>query len=211
MGSGWIGFLYRITEWITRLAYVNLLWILFTLMGLVVFGAFPATVSLCTVERQWIKKDTNVSVWMTFWNTYRNEFLKANAVGYIFLIIGLVIYIDMRVFQGSSNILFSYVSYIFLIILIFYMFVGMFLFPVYVHFELKVLQYFKQTFLVAILNPFAIVSIAVSILITYFIMFYMPPLLIFFGISVLAFITMWLTLRSIDKLQVKFNNRYKEG
>ena len=36
--EGLIGGIYRYSEWIMRLAYINILWILFTLLGLVVFG-----------------------------------------------------------------------------------------------------------------------------------------------------------------------------
>lgn len=38
--------LYTVTEWIYRFAIVNLLWILFTIAGLVIFGFFPATLRI---------------------------------------------------------------------------------------------------------------------------------------------------------------------
>lgn len=46
---------YTICDWIARLAYINLLWILFTLSGFVVFGFFPATIAMLATLRQFIR------------------------------------------------------------------------------------------------------------------------------------------------------------
>ncbi|BDG36084.1 DUF624 domain-containing protein [Saccharococcus caldoxylosilyticus] len=55
MPSGLLdGKLYRVCEWITRLACINILWMLFTLAGLIVFGIAPATVALFTIVRKWL-------------------------------------------------------------------------------------------------------------------------------------------------------------
>jgi uncharacterized membrane protein YesL len=35
-------------DWVAKLAYVNLLWFLFTAAGLLIFGFMPATVALFT-------------------------------------------------------------------------------------------------------------------------------------------------------------------
>ncbi|MBJ4025770.1 DUF624 domain-containing protein [Salmonella enterica subsp. enterica serovar Derby] len=44
---------YRFCEWLMRLAYLNLLWIGFTLAGAVIFGLAPATAAMFAVTRQW--------------------------------------------------------------------------------------------------------------------------------------------------------------
>src|SRR5436190_181234 len=48
---------YTFCDWIARLAYINLLWILFTLSGFVVFGFFPATIAMLATLRQFIRKN----------------------------------------------------------------------------------------------------------------------------------------------------------
>ncbi len=47
-----IGGLYRICEWVMRLAYVNLLWIGIFWLGLVVFGFFPSSAAMFAVVRK---------------------------------------------------------------------------------------------------------------------------------------------------------------
>lgn len=203
-----MGFLYRIAEWIMRLAYVNLLWILFTVMGLIVAGVFPATAGLYTVTRQWLIKDTDtVPVWKTFWGAYRSEFIKANILGYVFLLIGWIIFVDLKFFQSQGGIIFLFLSYAFLIVLIVYMVMWLFLFPVLVHYQLKTFQYLKQTFFIIMLRPLdAIMSVA-GFVAVYYLMLYVPVLIIFFGVSTLAFVTMWVGIHAFNKLQLKIEAR----
>ncbi|WP_084028990.1 YesL family protein [Bacillus sp. J33] len=61
-----------------RLVYLNLLWIAFSLLGIVLFGFFPATAAMFSVVRKWIMGETDVRVFKEFWQTYRKEFWKAN-------------------------------------------------------------------------------------------------------------------------------------
>jgi len=44
--SNWLNGINGILEWIYRLAYINLLWILFTCLGGVIFGITPAVDSV---------------------------------------------------------------------------------------------------------------------------------------------------------------------
>ncbi|WP_163536305.1 YesL family protein [Gracilibacillus sp. YIM 98692] len=64
------------------LAYINALWILFTLAGLIVFGFFPATTAMYAVFRKRVMGDESIKVFRLFWSTYRREFIKGNKLGY---------------------------------------------------------------------------------------------------------------------------------
>ena len=64
------GFIYNVLEWITRFAYLNLLWILFSLAGGVIFGFFPATIAMFAIAREWLKGNRNTN-FNTFWKHYR--------------------------------------------------------------------------------------------------------------------------------------------
>ena len=56
----------RFCTWVMRLAYLNVLWILFSLAGLVVFGLMPATAAMFTVAREWAKGNTDAPVFSVF-------------------------------------------------------------------------------------------------------------------------------------------------
>lgn len=66
MFTGTVGGIYHISNWIMRLAYVNFLWILFTLAGFIVFGFFPATIATFAVVRKWIFDTTDIPIFTTF-------------------------------------------------------------------------------------------------------------------------------------------------
>src|SRR5690625_6922967 len=87
-----MGRVFRWCEGIMRLAYVNLLWILFTILGLGIFGIFPATIALFAVTRKWVMGDRDIPVFSTFWQTFRKEFLKSTLLGWVLFVIGYMIY-----------------------------------------------------------------------------------------------------------------------
>lgn len=205
--GGLMGFIYRAAEWIMRLAYVNFLWLLFTIMGLIVFGLFPSTVGVFTVARQWIKRDTEIPVWHTYWQAYKKEFVKANIVGYVFAVIGYIVYLDMKFFQLQGGMLFVILSYAFLIVFIIYMVMALFLFPVYVHYELKTLQYLKQTFFIVMLRPLDVLFAVAGFIAVYYLMLFVQVLMLFFGMSVMAVVLMWIAYRSFHKLEIKIEKQ----
>src|SRR5699024_2837927 len=114
--------------------------------------------------------------WKTFWNAYRSEFIKANIVGYVFVIIGWIMYVDLKFFQNNPGIPFLILSYLFTAAFIIYLVMWLFLFPVFVHYNLKTLQYVKQTFVIVMARPMdAIMSVA-GFIIVYYLMLYVPVL-----------------------------------
>jgi uncharacterized membrane protein YesL len=91
--QGLVTVIYRICIWISKLAYINLLWILFSLIGLVVLGITPSTVGIFAVVRKWLREGIDhTPILQTYWTTYKKEFWRANLLGFVFLIIGIILY-----------------------------------------------------------------------------------------------------------------------
>ena len=91
---GMTGKFFTVCQVISKLAYVNLLWVFFTALGLGVFGFMPATIALFAVTRKWVMGDKDVPVFKTFWKTYRKEFFKSTLFGVVLFVIGYIIYFD---------------------------------------------------------------------------------------------------------------------
>jgi uncharacterized membrane protein YesL len=199
--TGWAGRLYSISEWIMRLAYVNLLWIFFTLAGLILFGFVPATVGMFTVVRKWIMGEEDIPVFKTFWQAYRSEFINANLLGLYLVMIGFIIYFDLRFFQAQNGILFLVLFYVSIGIFFIYLTSLLFFFPVFVHYDLKGVKYIKQSFLIAISHPFQSILMVVGVLAGYYIMMLFPGLIPFFGVSVLAYVLMSMAYRIFTKIE----------
>ena len=182
--------IYKVMVWITNLAYLQILWILFSLLGLVVFGVFPATVSVFYIIRRWLRRDGDVPIFQSFWQTYKKEFVRINILGIILSIIGIILYFDMKFFEFDGAI-----SGIGLIIILFaiYMYIGtlIFFFPVYVQFNFKLLDYIKYSFLYSVSSPWITILIMLATTAVLFIFYKIPGLSFFFFISLIGFLWMW--------------------
>jgi uncharacterized membrane protein YesL len=196
--------LFTLTEWIARFAYVNLLWIGFSVLGLVVFGFFPATVSMFTVIRKWIMGESDIPVFRTFWNTFKKEFLRSNGLGIVLTLLGGLILFDlyyMKVDNGN----FLQLTHIPLYLLIFAILLTvLYIFPVYVHYNVKFIQLFKNAFYLMLINPISNFIMLSGVAATIFVMSVIPGLFIFFGGSITAGIitaSCYLAFQKIEKKQ----------
>ncbi|PPA70229.1 YesL family protein [Jeotgalibacillus proteolyticus] len=181
MQEGVIGGFYRVCEWIMRLAFVNILWIGFTLLGAVFLGIMPATVALFTVIRQWLMKREGVPVYALFWRTYKSEWLKSNKLGVLIYLGSLLLYLDFRfVFsvQGEMQML---LLIPFIVLLLLFMLILLYIFPVYVHFELPVGRLLHHAFLIAFAQPFCTFFMMVSTGAFAVVYIIIPTLAPFFG------------------------------
>ncbi len=198
------GKLYRACEWVTRLAYVNLLWIFFTIIGLVIFGIAPATVALFTVIRKWIFfHDTEIPVLKTFARTYKREFWRANRIGLFLLAMGYIFYVDMLYLAHVSPEWKFPFSVALLVVFLFYTVVLLYVFPLYVHYELRFWQYMKYALLIGMANPLMTLVMLIGLGILLFVLMYIPGLIPFFSISTMALVVMGTALRVFRKMEEK--------
>jgi len=180
-----MGKLYTICEWIMKLAYINLLWIMFTVSGLILLGFMPATTALFTVVRKWFMKETEVPIWKTFFSVYKSEFIKSNSFGLVFLIAGIMLYVDYYLILNLEGIIRIVATSILLLISCLYLITVLFFFPVYVHYELKFSDYFKYSFFLGVLNIHILMLAILGLAADMFLLFYIPGLLPFFsGVSI---------------------------
>lgn len=90
-GSGWSNKLREAADTLTWIAGLNLLWIGFTLAGLVVLGAGPASVAAATVARRRLRGETEPLV-RAFSRAFLTEFIPANKLLFPFVAVdGLLI------------------------------------------------------------------------------------------------------------------------
>lgn len=195
--------IYRGFEWITRLAGLNVLWILFTLSGLVLFGIFPATAALFAVARKWSLGNENISVFHIFLRTFKKDFWKSQLLGYLFLLIGFILFVDIKFFLDQVSLLSKFMLLIAINMTILFLFVIVFLFPTFVHFDWQVFQYLKKTLLIAILNPHLTILMIAGLLGSIFLFGYIPILIPFFGASAIACFLTWVAQKSFRNVEDK--------
>ncbi|AMQ06127.1 MULTISPECIES: YesL family protein [Sporosarcina] len=198
---GWEKF-NRISYRMIELAYINLLWIFFTLVGLIAFGIFPATAAMFAVVRKLIRGEEKFKILPMFWTLFRTDFLKTNGFGLIFLVISYCFYFNFYFLQLNSGEL-QFLFPVLIFILISSIITLLFFFPVYVHFNLKFFQYIKQSFLIAITSPIEVITIGALAGGIYFVSTLFPGIIPLFTGSVFAYIATLISFKSFARIEKK--------
>ncbi|MFD2044804.1 YesL family protein [Ornithinibacillus salinisoli] len=195
--------LYTIFEWITRFAYVNLLWVLFSLVGGIIFGFFPSTIAMFAIVRDWLRGKPDLPIFKTYWNYFKSEFVKSNQLGIFITIMLILVGLDLFYIQANLNNLLSWTSIPLFSFILLFLLLLFYIFPTYVHYDLKVARLLKNAFLIMLISPIHSLLIILCLVFVYFIMTAIPALFFIFGSITYAFITMWLCLHAFQKIQRK--------
>jgi uncharacterized membrane protein YesL len=198
--KGWMNGLYSISEWVMRLAYVNILWMIFSLLGLVILGFFPATVAMFAVVRKWVRKEMDVPVFKLFWTTYKAEFLKSNLLGLIIGFAGVVMYFNFTIIEATVIPAFKWLYIPYIIITVLYLFTLLYIFPVFVHFNIKLKEVVKNAFILMTVNPLVTFSKAVLTGVLCFLFLKFPGVIPFFSGSLIALLLMFLSNNLLQKI-----------
>lgn len=185
--------------WMLKVAYLNMLWILFTFVGLGVFGLFPSTGAMYTIVQKWLRKEPVEKIFRTFWITYKTEFISLNKFGLFFFLFGYFLVYDFMFLQLNSD------KLLFLIPIIGFIAISYFLtllyfFPVYTQFEMTFFQYLKQSFLVGASSIKETVLIITSCVVLLILIRLIPGIIPFFTGSVLAVVITWSSNRALHKI-----------
>lgn len=198
---------YHLSEWITRLAYLNILWILFSLSGLVIFSIFPATAALFTVARHWVLGDEGVPIFKTFWNSFKENFFRVQFLGYTLALIGGILYFDYRYFLNHDGIIYLVAKLITGTVIFLFFIILLYIFPVYTHYKLKTFQYLKDSLFIGVSHLFhSIGMLLVSGIFIYAFLKY-SSFLVLFVVSLLAYWITWVAHNVFKRIeQIKLKN-----
>lgn len=188
--KGMLSGIYRVSEKVMLIAYINILWIMFSLLGLVLFGLMPATVAMFAVIRKLVLEEEEVPIFHLFWKKYKEEFVKANLYGYLLLFVGAFFVIDVMLFQSLDGLLFMIMTILSAGLLLVFWAVVLYFIPLYVHYELPLVQYIKTAFLLTIIHPIQTIVMISSGAVIMFILMLLPGSLFFFSGSLYCFIIM---------------------
>jgi uncharacterized membrane protein YesL len=181
----------RLGTFAFNLVLLNLLWFSFSFLGLFILGFFPATAALFAVLRQLIMEDEDTSVFKLFWSKFKSEFIMSNLIGYLILMFGLILYVDLRVLQQlDNNIIQLALASITVVIGIVYLLTLLYIFPLFVHFDLKFWQYPKHALILAVAKPFQTIMMIGGLAIVIFMYMNFPVLILVSGMSLISFVMM---------------------
>nr|WP_309098598.1 DUF624 domain-containing protein [Fredinandcohnia onubensis] len=193
-----------VLEWISRLYILQLVWILFSLAGLLFGGVFPATFTMFAMYRKWLRNpDEQFPIIKTFLTMYRENFIKTNLLGWGMLITGFSIYYYFQLFKGPDDIIQLLLFGIVILIGILYVLTVLYIIPIFVHYDVKIMTMVRYAIVIAVANPLHILSMGALIVGMILAMSLFPALLPFFSISPLACGLMWIALSTFNKVENK--------
>lgn len=191
----------RFGDWVLKLLILNILWVMFTLLGLIIFGFFPATVALFAVIRKLVMQDDDVSIFQLFWRTYKLEFVKSNFLGMIVLSIGAILFVDLYILrQLDSSMLNQMLIIIVFVLIVVYMALITYIFPVFVHYDTNLFGYFKYAIILVIGRPFHTIFMLVSIVALLYLLRWVPGLIPIFGLSIFGLLVVKIAALSLPKI-----------
>lgn len=192
-------------DWVVKLLYLNFLWVLFTVIGLVAAGIFPATAAMFAVLKDY-QAGKNVRVFKVFKQVYIEEFRRANLLGTVLMIIPSIFYTDWLFTNHLSGTMEMVAKGILIGSACLYGITLIYIFPVYLQVNRKVLTTLKMAFLIGISYPFYTFMMLTSIISLLFLFVFLPMAGYLFFASGLACIITFFTLRLFQKIEVRTEN-----
>ncbi|WP_438349767.1 YesL family protein [Paenibacillus sp. FA6] len=211
--KGTMGGIYKLTEWITRIAYTNILWLICSspfvlvlilkfmlfqtqataddqlllnwVLGILApFILFPAISALYAVIRKWVMGDADVPVFRTFFSGYKENYKQSMIGGIFYTLLFVVMWVDYKVYMTMDNL--QLVGGVMLLLLLI-LFVSMFnFFSMVVHYHLGIFMIIKNAILLTIIRPFRMISTVLGCGLLLYIASLYPVLVFFFIITLIA-------------------------
>ncbi|ENH96489.1 hypothetical protein J416_10346 [Gracilibacillus halophilus YIM-C55.5] len=199
-GQNLVNSLDHMLRWIIKIAWLNALWIVFTCIGLIVAGVFPATTAALGMARKWNRGQTEVSVLKEYKQLWKENFWQANAVGWIMTVIGGVLFLNYQVLRQLENQIPIIVVFAFYLVIFFYFITLAWVFPMLSHYQTKIWQYVKNAFIIGISKlPYTIGILFGMFVIIYFSLGF-PSLLLFGTVSLMAVYIMFVGKLVFNKI-----------
>lgn len=196
--------LMKFMNWLADMVHLQFLWIIFSLVGLIIGGVFPASYALFSCHRQ-IILEKSISKNNFFWKEYKKNFIKANLLGYssIFLVVSSLIHL-----RFSVNIQNSFVYYSILIslaLLVLSTLLHQYIWTVSSHYDLGIIDTYKHALIFEFSYP---IHTLLLILLTIAFLWSVkkwPVLLPFFSVAAYTYLFSKVSMNAFNKAEEKLH------
>lgn len=194
--------LYAICYHILTMIILQGLWVIFSVVGLGIFGLIPASVAVCHVVNVKMIQKEDEALFPLFWKTYKSSFLRANFFGLTIGMSLLLLWINRIIIQlmnGGLAAFFHVGSYLVLFFTLLLLLYGIAFLAVT---QQRLLGVIKASIMLGLCRPLETLSmLAVTLGVCYFYSL-MPSIIPLFGIVPL-FVTYTLISNLVWKRTMK--------
>ncbi|MGX7420640.1 YesL family protein [Carnobacterium gallinarum] len=147
--------LYQFSCFYLNLIALNFLWLIGCLLGGILFGIAPASVSLFSIY-----KEQDLSLFQSplvlskaFFQNYYREFKQANLLSGMISLLGLFLWFDYQLVITQRDIFSLVIKYLLIVVIYFSVIALLMFIPIYLHFDLPKVRYFLQTYIFVLTSP----------------------------------------------------------
>lgn len=182
---------YSFFDTLLWIACLNLLWIAFTLLGVGVLGAGPATAAAQILVRRRAGGEA-APLLRSFTAEYFRNFVRANALALPVMVVAGALAMNWNYFAGAGGLLPELISAATFVGAIFLAGVVCYLFPMYARYELPLRQYLMMCSRFAVRHLAGTVILLFISAATLYASRALPGLVPFFSVGAWLFVTGWL-------------------
>lgn len=221
-----------LTQWMKRIVFANILWILFNmpviysalnmilsteamhfltyLLFLIIFTPiffFPATTALFGVVRKWVMGEKNIKLFPSYWQYYKENYLRSLLGGLLLTVLWLIIFIDYYYFAVTASPLF----YVFLVVGIFMLVFTVNFLAITVHYDIKMFSTIKNGLKLTFGRPIHSTLMVVIIIVVSYLSFNLLPILLLLGFgSIIAYGAFKIFFTGLEKISNQHHDNVSE-
>ena len=187
--------------------------IVYTLVCLPIVTIGPATSALYYATVKSIRRDRSYPI-KEFFKAFKRDFKQSFVVGLILVVVGVILYVDVKLAINFINSSLTYMRYLYLIIGIVVSFIAVYIFPLISRFSLKLSGLFKLSFYLALRHLLTTV-VSVILLFGSFVLVYISAGLAMIFVPVLVNLLISIMMEKVlikcmDMVQTDGNNENKD-
>lgn len=199
----WRGFLMTFLFTLTNIVYLNILWIIFSLIGFGVLGVAPATVAVMK-SLEGFRFDSDYVPIKTFFSYYKKAFKQANQLQTVYFLAIALLFLSYRVLvlmMGVTGI----IPVFYLTIIVVLLFTnGLSLQSLLLYPDMTTMDRFKLSLFLIMRYPLMYVPIIFTLIGCYFIVTIKSAILIFIGAVLPIVVIAFLQTRMFSKFKRDF-------
>jgi len=177
-----------IMNWIWRLSWINLIWLLFSIP---IITVIPSTFAMYSVVIKLVKGEDEADILPTFIQDFKKYFKKSFPLGLALFLLGAFLYADMMILKDQAGSILLILRYALLIITVLFIPIACYSIPIFIEYEVSWFKALPLAFILAMKKPINVLLVCCGILGSLSLLFFLTGIgVLFFGSLCALFTTM---------------------
>ena len=202
-----LGKIYNFFESFMFLATLNLLWLLFTLLGAIIFGWAPATAVTYKLLTNYLQGEViKKPLIKTFFAEYKTYFLRANYLGYSSVVVGIFVVFGILTLTSLPTVAFYLVTIFYGAFASLFLVASIYSLPVLVRYKTGYFATIKTALFISVAHLHHAFGIIFALVFAMFFFMSFPSISIFFLFSLPVLIVAWISEKSFKRIDEIIEN-----